>query len=321
MANSSSITLPDVTVTAPAPSQTASGPSSLYTVKEIDVTFQLGQGSFGTSGSNTITYTGLRVLAHVQCVLNNQVTAGGQSAILRIYGLPLDAMNQLTIGGTLYVTRNNLVAISAGDAGGQKTVVFNGLINEAFPEFTEAPNSAFTVTASTGRSIAMKPTTPLSFTGPTSASTAFGQMAQNANLNLENNGVNATLYSPYFQGTTMQQIAQCAKHVDCNAYIDQPTNTLAIIPKNGNRGGDIPVISADTGMIGYPMFESVMVVVRSIYNNAVKFNGLIDIESNVVIAANGQWKVVWLEYHLSSQIPAGPWEMLIKAVSTTTGNL
>jgi hypothetical protein len=287
-----------------------------YVVREIDLTFQLGRGPFGGTGFNQVKLTGLRVLAKITTLLNNTTVAGGLAAVLRIYGMTLDQMNQLTVAGLLYKYKDNLVLVEAGDAGAKKTTVFNGQIMEAFPDFTEAPNSAFVVSAITGRKIAMKPVAPVSFQGPTSAATVFQQIAQNSGLNLENNGVNAQLSSPYCAGTAMSQIAATARAADCYAHLDEPV----ILAKNSNRGGDVPVISPATGMIGYPSYEQIYIIVRTTFDPAVKFSGLIQVNTGgQLLQADGLWKVVFLDYNLASQMPDGPWEMTIKGVSQTTG--
>ena len=107
-----------------------------------------------------------------------------------------------------------------------------------------------------GRTIAMKPVPPTTYPGPADAAKIMGSMARACGLAFENNAVSVQLASPYFAGTLMRQMAACAKAANIYAHIDGASNTLAIWPKTGNRGGAVPVISPSTGMIGYPQYST-----------------------------------------------------------------
>jgi hypothetical protein len=289
-----------------------------YAFRTITVTIQLGKGSFGESGVlDTITLTNHRVVCQVSTVLNNIITAGGQRIILRIYGLSLDEMNQLTVAGLQYQQKQNSVAVQAGDEGGQLTTVFNGQITDAFPDFTETPESAFVILAQTGRTIAMKPVPPTTYPGPTDTAAIMGSLAGSCGLTLENNGVSVQLASPYLAGTYMRQIATCARAANIYAHIDGPSNTLAIWPKTGSRGGDVPIISPATGMILYPMYQNIAIQVRTLFNPAVKFGGKVMVQSQLK-PATGTWTVIGqLDYMLASQLPDGPWEMVFQGVNAS----
>lgn len=294
-----------------------------YAARNITLTFQLGTGSFGTSGQNQLTLTGLRVVFHAESVLNNVLSAGGLQCVMRIYGMTLSQMNQLTKAGLQWQQRLlNMVAVQAGDAQSGMTTVFNGNIVSAYPEFSEVPNSAFVVVGITGQGIALKPVPPTSFAGPTDAATAMGSLARAAGLAFENNGVSVKLAYPYFSGTLMQQIAACAKAANCYAHVDGASNTLAVWPKTGSRAGTPPVVSAANGMILYPMFEQNRVVVRTTFDPSIKFGGQVQIQTDapaVLTAANGTWTVVHLSYDLASQMPAGPWEQTLTCVNSAAG--
>src|SRR4051812_13505817 len=105
-----------------------------YAERAITLTFQLGKGDFGGSGFNTLTLAGLRVEAQIQKVV---APATGQ-AFMRIYGLTLDHMNQLSRAGLVYQAReNNRVRVDAGDTKSGMTTIFNGIIVEAYPDMKQ----------------------------------------------------------------------------------------------------------------------------------------------------------------------------------------
>ena len=228
-------------------------------------------------------------------------------------------MNTLTVAGLGYGVRENYMMIEAGDVNGM-SMVFRGLIIDAFPELSQAPDAAFMVSAKTAQDLALKPVPPNSFQGTADVAQIMQTLATSAGLGFENNGVDIKLSNPYLHGALMQQIELVGKAADINWHIDGTTNngTLAIWPKNGSRGGNIPVISPASGLILYPTFEKVYLMVRTIFNPLIKMGGQIQVpQSEQIAAARGTWSVIQVDASLSSQVPDGPWEMEVKAVSTS----
>lgn len=282
-----------------------------YAVRAIDLTIQLGQGSFGGGGFDTVTLSGLRINA----LLSNVMMPGATTAVLQVYGLTLSQINQLTKAGLQYSARFNKIAVSAGDATSGMTAVFQGIIIEAYPDFTTMPESAFVISATTTGDLQLKPITPASVKGAADVGSVMGQMAGAAGLGFENNLTTPIkLSNPYFSGTIIQQINSCARAANIYAYVDGVSNTLVIMPKGGSRSGGIPIISPQTGMIGYPQFQQVGVVVRTLFDPNIKFGGQVQIQSQLT-AASGSWNIYHIDYALSSVLPGGPWEMTLTGYS------
>jgi hypothetical protein len=296
---------------------------AMYVVREIDLEFRLGQGGFDSTNFDTLTLRGLRVQAQISTVINSTINIGGSRAILRIYGMTLSQMNQLSVAGTVWALRQsrNSVRVDAGDAGAAKSTVFNGFIIEAFPDFTEAPNSAFVISAWATSDLQLKPVPPVSFDGPASAATVFGQIAQNSNLAYEGNGVDAMLNCPYLPGAASAQAAAAAKAAACFSFLDTDGRTLVTVKRDGaRRTTSIPVISPSTGMIGYPSYEGYQVILRTLFDPSIRYFGLFRVDTGGLLPpAEGVWRCIDLNYVLSAQQPDGPWECLLKGDSTTAG--
>jgi hypothetical protein len=293
--------------------------SPSFTTKQIDLTFQLGKGNFGAAGQNLLKVSGLRILAQLSAILNQGGTRGATQIILRIYGLTPSVMNSLTVAGLGFGVRQNYVMVEAGDVNGT-SMVFRGLIIDAFPELNQMPDSAFMISATTAQDTALKPVAPNSFKGTADVAQIMNSLATAAGLAFENNGVDVKLSNPYLHGTLMMQMELVGKAANINWHIDGTTNngTLAIWPKNGSRGGGIPVISPASGLIGYPSFEHSTIIIRTVFNPLIKQGGQIQIpQSETITAARGNWNVIQIDASLSSQVPDGPWEMEVKAVSTS----
>lgn len=279
-----------------------------FTHKKIDVTFTKGHGTFAEGGKNTVKLSGLRVSATV-------TMSGGtfQGALdMRIWGLTLSKMNDLsTLGYRLNIGElqvlNNTVLIEAGDEEGGMAVVFFGTIYSAWSDFMSAPDNPFHVAAYIAVFDAIKPAPPTSYRGLVDTATILSGMAQQSNRTFINKGVTSQFENVYFPGTIREQIERACQHANINYAIDNPQpSTLTIWPKGKDRGGSIPLISADTGMVGYPTFSANGIVVTTFFNPSICFGQNVKIESDLK-GANKEWNVQTLVHTLDAEVPRGQW--------------
>lgn len=279
-----------------------------FSRKKIDVTVTLGTGQFGDSGSNTVTLTGLRVHAGIQ-------SFGGDAmpqAQLRIFGLPLDMVNQLTTIGPINsaIMFRNSVLVAAGDDEGGMQTVYSGTIWNAWGEFEGMPDTPLNIIGLGGLAAALKPVQALSYVGPTDVAQVMQTLAQTMGLAFENNGVSVQLSNPYLPGAALQQVRSLARAADIYFAIDR--GTLAIWPKVSTpdqpaaRGGDVPLISPGTGLVGYPKFASNGLMLTTEFNPQIKPGGVVQVQSSLT-AACGQWIVMQAQHSLQSETPGGQW--------------
>lgn len=272
-----------------------------YVRRLINVTFALGTGDFGNGGFNTLTFEGLRITAEI-------TKSGGvsmSSAALRIFGMSLADMNQVsTLGKPLVGVRNNRVTVQAGDDQTGVATVFIGTIQEAWVDMGDSANPALVVQAFSGLEDQLKPVVPKSFTGSASVSVIMAGLAQDMGLAFEDSGVDVVLQRPYFPGTARMQAEACAKAAGINWTIDE--GTLAIWPAGSSRGGQIPLISPGTGLVGYPAHTQNGVVITTLFNPSITFGGRVQLES-LLTPANGTWTVFAVSHTLESEMPDGDW--------------
>ncbi len=303
----------------PTPTPSISGPTG-YAQRILKYTFELGKGQFGDSGFNQLSVgappadgkPGLRSSVQIKLA---QMPATGQATI-RIDGLTLDHINQLTKTGWYNYTYQNKIAIQAGDVKAGLTTIFNGQIIEAYPEFSNQPDVGFVIVAidyGPNGAIKMQSVEPVNFTGSVPIETALTKVLQPTGLTVENNGVNTVISRPYLWGTPWMQAEQLIKAADCFGVLDSSRNILAIYPKTSFRAGEAITISPATGMIGYPEYEFAFIRLRTLFNPAVKGVGtLLNVQSQLE-SAQGMWGINTISYNLAVETPSGPWEMLIAA--------
>jgi hypothetical protein len=271
--------------------------------RALNLTFQLGQGSFGDGGFDTVEVKGLRVSATI-------VKAGGNSQSrldMRVSGMSLSLMNKLsTLGKPLLEARTNIVTVQAESEGSGPAVVFVGFIQEAWVDMAGAPEGVFLVTAFTTVLPAMRPLPPTSFPGTADAGVIASGIASAMLLNFENGGVDTKLSNAYYPGTGMQQIDALARHAVFEYFLDDTTNTLAIWPKGGNRGGEVPEINVNTGMVGYPTHTQNGINIKTLFNPNIVFGRNVNVTSTLT-PANGRWTVYAVTHELESETLEGAW--------------
>ena len=275
--------------------------------RRIDVTFQLGEGgTFGESGTNTVKCSGLRV----QAALKEVNGPGLGQANVRIFGLTPSLLRQLSSlnQGTMSTRRNSIILDAGDDVNGMATV-FQGQIQVSQIMLNTAPDTTLTLMASAGGLAPVQRVSPASYPGTADAAVILQNLAFQAGFGFENNGVSVILATPYFPGDTWSQIKRCAAAANIQYTIDAKKNALVITPIGGKRGGQIPLISPQTGMIGYPSYSSGVngLSVTTLFNPLLRIQGQVQIQSSLEVA-NGTWSVFNLEHELESENPGGQWQ-------------
>lgn len=272
-------------------------PLNTFTRRVLKFTFQLAAGAFA-SGGNTLDITGYRASATIS-------KAGGISMSTleaRIFGIPLDVMNRLTILGTPFQgSKANYVTVTADGA-----VCFEGTIAQAWVDAEGAPDVSLIVMANTGGLDKLKPVPPSSYKGTTKAADIISDMASRLvkPLPVANNGVDRVLTNPYLSGCLYDQMHEIAQQADFSLTFDD--QEIAIWPNNGARSFAATTISVETGMVGYPVHTDHGIVVQTLFNPAIRIGDQVNIIS-ILTPANGFWKFLSLTHELESETPNGKW--------------
>lgn len=277
-----------------------------FSKRKIAVKFTLGRGDFGAAGQDTIDLSGYRAAASIN-------RAGGHSMSqmsLRIWGVALDVMNKLTILGTgiaQNTRENNTVTLSAGDEDNGLAVAFVGNITECWVDTRGAPEVSLIVAASSGYVDALKPVPPTSYKGTVDAAVVMAGIAVQMSppLPLENSGVSVQLDNPYYPGTLRDQALACAREGQFNLFFDN--DVLAIWPAGKARGGLMPLVNKDTGLVGYPVHTQGGIQFTTLYNPSIIFGGRVKLESELTPAIGDTWVPAIVTHDLEAEMPGGKW--------------
>lgn len=269
----------------------------------IEASITLGAGQFGDQQGDTITLTGLRMMAAINSVGGE---AQGQAAI-RIFGLPLSIMNKLTSVGPIMnqIRLKNKIQISAGDEGSALTVVFQGVIDTAYAELNAAPDVALAIVAFSATDAAAKSVDPKSYLGSQDVAFLMQQFAIPLNLAFKNNGVNVKLSNPSFNGTMLDRINECARAAGINYTIDR--GVLSIWNQMSHTNDDIITLSPQSGLVGYPALNSQYIALKSIFIPNAHLGQRVTVSGSEVESVNGTWTIFTVAHNLESQTPGGQW--------------
>ncbi len=313
--------------------------SSFANIKDLKFIFTLGSWMtpFTTPGgtANTITMQGLRASISIESPGGPDVGTMNAS----IYGLSESHLNQLTslqwktaiLGSTSQEFSAYTVQVYAID-GSQETLLYNGQVLNAWGDFSGMPQTCLAIQAypAGAYSALVNSANPISISSNTTVGTVMSQLAQAMGYSFQNASSDGSIVNQavtkgsYFGSTAMEQARSMMDAYRFWMYIDATTNppTLAIVPwgKARNSVVVVPLISPQTGLIGYPLLNSSGVSFDCLYNPNLLLGGQVKIQSSIP-QANDVWTIISLSHQLASQFPGGPWQSSVGAISGDFGNI
>jgi len=267
----------------------------------------------------SVTLQGLRMSVEIDQA--GAVDAGATLNALIIYGMTKSQMNQLSNVGNKWNTYSQLndsqkptVTIQAGDKNGLSTI-YSGIVSHAMIDAMSEPQVRFIVAGNAQAAAARKATNVISQPGAVQSQTLFQQIAQSMGFQLENNGVNAVIRNPYLWGTDITKMRHLAEAAKAQWCIDTTKGVVAVWPSGGGRQSQTPTISKKTGMVTSPSVQTNTIIVKTLFNPSIVFGAFINVQSDVVEAANGQWNVNGIHTELDCMVPRGRWFQTIRGVN------
>jgi hypothetical protein len=282
----------------------------MFTAKQLRVTLILAGANavFPGTNSNTLIIDKLRVSARVQAVARLATQAE-----LRIFGMRQADMNAASVTwANPPVILDHVVILEANNTGRDDgwVQVFKGTIVESQPDYRAQPDVPFSILAVTGYFMKVNPVPPSSWPGQTDigalADDIVGRMGEPWTLTVADGANDSVISNPYLSGTLWDQLAQACQSANCDFYIQG--DEILITPANLPRSS-VPsvVLSRDSGLVGYPMFERAGLNVTAAFDPAFTCGSALDIESPQVANATGRWFPYSLNHSLESIVPGGDW--------------
>lgn len=281
--------------------------TSFSAKKRLKFIITIGSSSFNETGDNQIVLDGLRASIEVNKAGWHQM--GTLRA--RIYGMSQYDMNAATrLQWKPQQAVPNTVQVFAIE-GDVETLIYAGNVVNAWGDYQSMPDVFFNIQAQTVYFDQLKAVPGKSFNGAVDVVAVFAQLAKDMGLEFENGGVSGVkINNLHLSNTALEQAKELAQMANLMLFVDD--RTLAICPLNTPRGNIAPIVSPQTGLIGYPTFDGVGLNVQTLFNRAVMFGGAIEVASDLPQAA-GLWIVTSVSHRLESEKPGGAWFSTIRA--------
>ena len=263
--------------------------------KSIRVQITLGKGAFPGTQDNTYVVEGLGVTVKVE----KNGLPDLNKARITIANMSYEKMEQLTMLAFRPLRRaKNVLAVFAGEEGQQLERVFVGEVTSAFADYSNAPDIVFQIEASSGSHPMRIVAAPVSVNGQTPAAELIQRFAKEMGYSFKNNGVTAQVRNSIFNGSPLEKAKAVANQCGIDMLCDD--GEIIIMPRRTARKANVvPLINAQSGLIGYPTFTNKGIRLNAFFNPAFQMKGLIRVES-VVPRATGTWRITKLSHSLSA---------------------
>lgn len=237
-------------------------------------------------------------------------------ANVTIWGLKLNKMKALSMVGSYALQYyKNDIRIYAGE-GDPETLplVFKGVqwFGAMVPEGDG--NVRFEMKSFTGYFETGVPKSPTTVQGTVPAADLIRQFANDAGFNFVNQGVTASVKDSIINGDNIHKMQTVANAVGANLILEDQTITL--LPKNVGLDTSEAIISAETGMMGYPTLTSTGLQVTSIFRPDIRFNQYVTVKSVIPIPTSSEkHRVLKLTHSLDANTnDGGLWQTTIESL-------
>lgn len=277
-----------------------------YTEKSIRITITLADSAKSTG--TQINFEGFATRVRVQ----KQGTPELPKASVQIFGLSEARMAELTmLSFDALSVKRNLIEIAAGEAGKALSVIFQGEISNACPDFNAAPSPVMNLEAITASYPKLIPAGPVAVNGTQTAASLIATFANEAGLNFKNEGVTASVSNCVINGDPVSKMQWVADSVGADLIFDD--SDVILIPRTATRGNQatIQAINPASGEVGYPTFDSMGIRATCFFRPDLQVAGYCKIES-ALPRATGVWKIYSVVHDLAAYCPnGGPWRTTI----------
>lgn len=278
-----------------------------FTAKRLRVTMILAGANsiFPGTNSNTLVLENMRVSAKIQAVARLSTQAE-----VKIYGMLQADMNALTVAwANPPVVLDHIIIIEANSTGRADgwVQIFKGTMIEAQPDYRGMPDVSFNILAVTGYFQKINAAEPTSYPYQVDIIVAARDIVDRMGSpwTLVEGGADGVLSNPYFWGTLWDQLAQACAAANADFYVQG--DEILIVPAGQPRpSAPAVILSPETGLVGYPMFERSGLAVTALFDPVFTCGTPLEIQSSVP-NASGRWYPYSLAYILEANVPKGSW--------------
>lgn len=275
----------------------------LYNKNNLKFEFQSLDGkSIDDAGNTYISISNVKASAHVSYTGN----AGGFQCDAQIYGLGMDMLAALSARGVGPYQQNNVqigLTITANDV-----EIFSGGIFSSYANMNSVPEAALIISAIAGNDMMRKPASPFSASGHQPYETILSSICSANGYKLNAIGLNGIAGSNvYLVGDALSQIRDACNAANLQMSVN---GKVVTVWKSGTATDDVrPLVSADYGLIGYPVFTQSGLTFQSTFSPYLSQGRYVTLQTDLP-NASGIYQLFAVDHYLSSWIKGGQWVTL-----------
>jgi hypothetical protein len=253
----------------------------------------------GLATDVTIEKAGLPVLNSCKITINNMK----QDDVVKI---------STTDPRKLIYPKKNAVSVMAWEEGGVPGLVYRGEVDQAYGVY-DSPDLSVHIEARTGSYGVIMPLAPYTNEGAIDGLKLIESAAAEMEYSFENpNGLSPIMISdPVVNGSPVDKIRWLGNALGIQAIIED--GKVTVLLWDDPLPGKPLEVSADTGMIGYPVVSMGKIQLNHIWRPEFKLGGLIDVRS-IVPNATGKWKINRISQKLQSFGAGNSWDSVIEGI-------
>lgn len=281
-----------------------------YKKRNLKFQFKLSSGAFDENGNDVLTLDNVK--AEVQVASYGSLSANTLDA--RVYGLSLKHMALIGYKGVQYgITTQNMMKVWANEVS-----IFEGSIGWSFTDLNEAPDAPLIIQAtSTGYAQSIQ-AADFSKSGEVKVSEIIASIASLIGYTIViSPSVTEVEKNPHYSGNYVDQILNCAR--SHNLLTDFRLGVVTIWKSGDAIDDQIPYVSPQTGLIGYPRFNGWGLEFTTTFSPLLILGRDVHIETSLP-NASGRYSINAALHHLSSWMEGGPWITTCSASFFTRGS-
>lgn len=284
----------------------------MYSKKELRYEFTLSKGTFDTSGSNKLSIGNVKSSFRVGAYGDY----GGTQAEITIFGLSAERLSALSGKGVgVYTTDPDDTNVDVY-VGNEK--IYSGGIWASYANMNGQPETALVLNAVAGKKLKTEAASPFSQPGAVYVYDMLAAFCKVYGLGFNSPMVNGpTEQNPHYNGSPMDKIRSiCETH---NLSFKVFDNVLTVWPKGKAVDEVVPIVSAEYGLIGYPVFSQYGITFQTQYSPLLAQGRDIDLRTSLP-NASGIYSLSVVEHFLTSWTEGGSWHTVCQGYKRLSGD-
>lgn len=271
----------------------------MYSKKELRYEFSLSNGAFDKNGNDKISIGNVKSSFRYGAYGNY----GGIQAEIMIFGLSIDRLASLSgkgIGVYTNTPKDIIVNVYSGE-----NKIFSGGVYASYANMNAQPETALIMNAVAGLELKTSSSSAFSQPGSVPVESMLSAICNIFGFRLNANKLNGRIaQNPHYSGSPMDQVRDIC--LDNGLWYRIFDNVITVWPAGSTVDDIVPLVSPDSGLIGYPVFTQNGITFQTQFSTYLAQGRAAELRTSLP-NANGRYLLTVVEHFLSSWTEGGSW--------------